>query len=154
MLVPGSLMPCHQPRATDGSARIPATCRSGISRELFSAQSWSAPRTCNSRLPLAMDRSTIQVRIQCSRRGERLSRQETLNQPGHGGDTVLKGRPCPHKPDTLGLRDSPRDYSLRRVTMGSTWVARRAGIYDAVMAIAAKKVAMAAKTIQSPKSMP
>ena len=101
-----------------------------------------------------MDRSTIQVRIQCSRRGERLSRQETLNQPGHGGDTISERPALPAQAGYISLRASPRAYSLRRVTMGSTRVARRAGIYDAVMAIAAKKAAMAAKTIQSPKFMP
>src|ERR1035441_906850 len=125
MLVPGSLMPCHQPRATDGSARIPAMCRSGISRELFSAQSWSAPRTCNSRLPFAMDRSTIQVRTQCSRREERLSRRATPNQPVYGGDTVSASLLCPHQPDTPALRD----YSLRRVTLTYTSVASHANTH-------------------------
>ena len=93
-----------------------------------------------------MDRSTIQVRIQCSRRGERLSRQETLNQPVYGRDTVSESLLCPHQPDAASLPA----YSLRRVTMGSTWVALRAGTYDAVMAIAARKAATPAKTIQSP----
>src|ERR1039458_2894582 len=117
MLVPGSLMPCHQPRATDGSARIPAMWRSGISRELLKAQRLSAPRTCNSRLPLVMDRSTIQVRIQCSRRGERLSRQETLNQPVYGRDTVFESLLCPHQPDAASLPAEQQARALREQEM-------------------------------------
>src|ERR1700693_1700161 len=59
MLVPGILIPCHQPCTMAGSALIPLMCASGISSELLNAHSLSAPRTCNSRLSPEMDKTTM-----------------------------------------------------------------------------------------------
>jgi AMP-binding enzyme len=51
MLVPGILIPCHQPCAMAGSALISLMCANGISSELLKAHSLSAPRTLRTRLP-------------------------------------------------------------------------------------------------------
>src|ERR1022692_1695184 len=58
MLVPGIRSPCHQLCAMSGSVLISAMCTNGISSELLNAHSLSAPRTCNTRLPSEMDKST------------------------------------------------------------------------------------------------
>src|ERR1700724_164776 len=61
MLVPGILIPCHQPCAMAGSALISAMWANGISSELLKAHSLSAPRTWRTRLPPEMDKSTIVI---------------------------------------------------------------------------------------------
>ena len=54
-----NLIPCHQLCVIAASTRIAAMCSIGISSELFSAQSLSAPRTCKTSFPSATVKSTI-----------------------------------------------------------------------------------------------